>query len=144
MKNKTVFVSGNFNVFHPGHLRLLQFARGLGERLVVGVLSDVLGAEGVYVPETLRLGVLAAYNWIDEVLLIEDSVTATITRLKPDIVVKGKEYEGEENIEEAVLSEYGGTIVFASGEVRLSSLQLLRDFRGATPRISPIPFDYAE
>ena len=39
---RTVFVSGNFNVLHPGHLRLLRFAGELGDRLIVGVQSDRL------------------------------------------------------------------------------------------------------
>ena len=37
---KTVFVSGNFNVIHPGHQRLLKFAKGLGDKLIVGILPD--------------------------------------------------------------------------------------------------------
>ena len=40
-KEKTVFVAGNFNVLHPGHLRLLRFASECGEKLIVGVFSDL-------------------------------------------------------------------------------------------------------
>ena len=42
MKAGTVFVSGNFNVLHPGHLRLLRFAKEYGAHLTVGVVSDRL------------------------------------------------------------------------------------------------------
>jgi len=38
--NKTVFVSGHFNVLHPGHLRLLRFAKECGDRLIIGLISD--------------------------------------------------------------------------------------------------------
>ena len=41
--SKTIFISGNFNILHPGHLRLLRFARELGEELIVAVHSDRLG-----------------------------------------------------------------------------------------------------
>ena len=41
MKN-AVFISGAFNVVHPGHLRLFKFAKELGRKLIVGVLSDEL------------------------------------------------------------------------------------------------------
>ncbi|SVB93813.1 uncharacterized protein METZ01_LOCUS246667, partial [marine metagenome] len=43
--NRTVLVSGKFEVLHPGHLRLFRFAHELGDRLIVGVLSDRLVAE---------------------------------------------------------------------------------------------------
>ena len=54
MKNGTVFVSGTFNVLHPGHLRLLKFAKDSGERLVVGVLSDRVAGVAAHVPQEFR------------------------------------------------------------------------------------------
>ena len=47
------FVSGNFNVLHPGHLRLLKFAAEISDKLVVGVNPD--DAPGVTMPSALRL-----------------------------------------------------------------------------------------
>ena len=46
---KTVFVSGNFNVLHPGHLRLFRFARELGGRLIVGVQSDRVAGDAAHI-----------------------------------------------------------------------------------------------
>jgi len=43
---RTVFVSGNFNVLHPGHLRLLRFAKEYGDRLIVAVQSDLSRLSG--------------------------------------------------------------------------------------------------
>ena len=54
-KNSTVLVCGNFNVIHPGHLRLLRFAKEQGERLIVGVYSDRIAGGSAYVSEQLRL-----------------------------------------------------------------------------------------
>ena len=53
-KEKTVFVAGNFNVLHPGHLRLLRFASECGEKLIVGVYSDRISGKASHVPEELR------------------------------------------------------------------------------------------
>ena len=53
---KLVFVSGRYNVLHPGHVRLFQFARECGDRLVVGVESDSLAGKEALVAEGLRLG----------------------------------------------------------------------------------------
>ena len=125
-KSKTVFVSGNFNVFHPGHLRLLRFAKGLGEKLVVGVNSDRIGGRSVYVGEMMRLEVVKCNNWVDEAFIIDSRIEEIIEDLRPDVVVKGKEYEDRHNPEQAVIQNYGGKLVFSSGEVLFSSTDLLR------------------
>ena len=51
----TVFVSGCFNILHPGHLRLLRSAKEYGDRLIVAVESDPLAGAAAHVPEGLRL-----------------------------------------------------------------------------------------
>jgi rfaE bifunctional protein kinase chain/domain len=123
---KTVFVSGNFNVLHPGHLRILRFARDLGDRLVVGVISDDLGSPSVHVPENLRLEGVECNSWVDEAFIVKNSVLDTIKKLRPDIVVKGKEHQSKFNPEKEILSEYGGELIFSSGEQTFSSLDLIR------------------
>ena len=54
MKNKIVFVSGQFNILHPGHIRLLSYAKKLGSKLIVGVLSDTLSSQDAHIHEKLR------------------------------------------------------------------------------------------
>lgn len=125
MPDKTVFVSGNFNILHPGHLRLLRFARELGERLIVAVNSDRLGGAAVHVPEHMRLEGLCCNSWVNEAFLIDEPVPQVLARLQPDIVVKGKEYESAYNPELEVLQQYGGRLVFSSGEAVFSSLDLI-------------------
>ena len=84
---KTIFISGNFNILHPGHLRLIKFARELGDRLVVGVISDKLGGDVIHIPQQLRLEGVSANSLVDEVMLISDSLDTVIENLKPDFVV---------------------------------------------------------
>ena len=124
--SKTVFVSGNFNVLHPGHLRLLRFAKECGDHLIVGVTSNEVAAEAAHVPEHLRLEGVQSIHWVDETCLIDDSIEATIRRLQPDIVVKGREYENRFNLEQEVVDHYGGQLLFSSGEMVFSSLDLIR------------------
>jgi rfaE bifunctional protein kinase chain/domain len=123
---KTTFVSGNFNILHPGHLRLFRFAKELGGKLIVCVTSDRLAGSAALVPEQLRLEALQSNTWIDDVFLIDEPVSDVIRRLKPDIVVKGKEHEGQLNPEEAAVSDYGGKLVFSSGEAVFSSFDLIQ------------------
>ncbi|MDQ5985805.1 MAG: Bifunctional protein HldE [Syntrophus sp. SKADARSKE-3] len=142
-KKKTVLVSGHFNVLHPGHLRLLRFAKECGDRLVVAVQSDRMAGNSAHVPEKFRLEGVQSNSWVDEAFIIDEPVTHTISRLHPDIVVKGKEHESLFNPELAVLAEYGGRLLFSSGETVFSSLDLLRkEFYESDPRSISLPQDY--
>ena len=123
---KTVFVSGHFNVLHPGHLRLLRFAKECGEHLIIGVESDRIAGDAAHISETLRLEGLQSNSWVNDVFIMDEAVTDVILRIKPDVVVKGKEYETRFNPELAVLEQYGGKLVFSSGETIFSSLELIK------------------
>src|SRR5688572_24368978 len=94
-KRRVVFVSGNFNVLHPGHLRMLNFAAGCGDLLVVGVHSD--GTAGTLVPADLRLESVGALGVVDHAFVLHDPPEEFISALKPVTVVKGKEHEGAHN-----------------------------------------------
>lgn len=123
-KSKVVFVSGNFNIVHPGHLRLLNFAADCGDFLVVGVNNQ--SDPGVFVDDLSRLAGVQAIGIVDCAFLMDAPVIDVISALKPAIVVKGKEHEILENSEEAAIRSYGGKLIFASGETGFSSLDLLR------------------
>lgn len=123
---KTVFVSGSFNVLHPGHLRLLRFAKECGDRLIVAVQSDRLAGNAAHVHEHLRLEGMQSIAWVDETFIFDQPLTELIEHLRPDMVVKGKEHELRFNSELAVLEQYGGSLIFSSGETIFSSLDLIR------------------
>ncbi len=143
MPNRTVFVSGNFNVLHPGHLRLLRFARDCGEKLIVGVHSDRIAGNGAHVPEHLRLEGVQSNSWVDQAFLMDEPVTEVIGRLRPDVVVKGKEHESRFNPELTVLEQFGGRLLFSSGETVFSSVDLLRkEFSERDLRSIALPHDY--
>ena len=140
---RTVFVSGNFNVIHPGHLRLLRFARELGDRLIVGVQSDRLAGDASHVAQDLRLEGVESIRFVDQCFLFDEEVVGVIGRFRPDVVVKGNEHEGWSNPEAAVLAEYGGQLIFSSGEAVFSSMDLLkRDLDSATRCVDVQPSDY--
>ena len=126
MSEKIVLVSGTFNVLHPGHLRFLRFARECGDLLIVAVNSDRLGGQDAHLPEKLRLEGVQSISAVDKAILVDEPISEVIARLKPDVVVKGKEHEERVNPELAALEKYGGRMVFSSGETSFSSLDLLR------------------
>jgi rfaE bifunctional protein kinase chain/domain len=138
---RIVFVSGNFNIVHPGHLRLLQFAADCGDFLVVGVTSDSL--PGVTVPAAMRLEGVKAIGIVDYAFLLNERPESFIARLKPAVVVKGKEFENRHNPEREAIQSYGGKLLFGSGEVRFSSLDLLqREFLETNYSSIRKPLDY--
>lgn len=139
------FVSGSFNVLHPGHFRLLRHAKECGGRLIVGVLSDKLAGAAAHVHESLRLEGVRSISWVDEAMLITDSIASEIERLRPDIVVKGKEHESRPNPEASILAAYGGKLIFSSGEATFSSLDLIRkEFSESDPRSIVLPQKYLD
>ena len=120
---KVVFVSGNFNIIHPGHLRLLRFAKECGEFLVVGVLDEK--SPGSVLNEKLRLESMQAITWVDFAFILRESPPDFIEKLKPSFVVKGKEHEERDNPEKEILKQTGGKLIFSSGEISFSSIDLM-------------------
>jgi rfaE bifunctional protein kinase chain/domain len=125
---KVALVYGNFNILHPGHLRLLKFAKESSDYLVVAVNSDKLVNNDNLIDQETRLESIKATSYVDESFLLNEDILEYIKRNKPDILVKGKEFENKYNHEEDLLKTYGGKILFSSGEIGFSSLNLLKDF----------------
>ena len=98
-KKKVVFTNGCFDLLHVGHARLLKKAKSLGDILVVAVNSDgsmrrLKGAGRPLVTEKSRAEVLAALACVDFVTVFnEDTPLETIAALKPDVLIKGGDYE---------------------------------------------------
>ena len=144
-KNKltTVLVSGNFNVLHPGHIRLLRFAKESGDYLIVAVESDRIAGGAAHVPEDLRIEGIKSNSWVNETILLDEPLGDLIKRLQPDVVIKGKEHQDKFNLEQAVLDSYGGKLRFSSGEIKFSSLDLLRkEFSQTIKDDIILPFKY--
>ncbi|MBI4694024.1 MAG: adenylyltransferase/cytidyltransferase family protein [Gammaproteobacteria bacterium] len=123
-QDRVVFVSGNFNLVHPGHLRLLNFAADCGDFVVVGVLPDAAG--GALLPAELRLEGVRSIGVVDYAFIMHSLPEDFIAMLEPAVVVKGKEHETTFNPELAAVEAYDGKLLFSSGEIRFSSLDLLQ------------------
>lgn len=125
MKEKKVFVSGNFNILHPGHLRLLQFAKNLGKYLVVGVNADNIAGKAAFIKQNLRMNNIKNLDFVDKVILIKN-LEKSILSESPDIVVKGKEFRYQNNPESEIVKKIKSKLVFSSGENRYSSASLFK------------------
>ncbi len=113
-----VFTNGCFDILHCGHVSYLNFARGQGDVLILGMNSDASvkrnkGDDRPINCEQDRAEVLAALECIDYVVLFnEDEPAALIETLLPDVLVKGEDWahyvSGREAVEAA-----GGKVVLA-------------------------------
>ena len=124
---KIVFISGHFNVLHPGHIRLFKFAHDLGHKLIVGVETDRLADSAAFIPENLRLEGVKSNSYVNEAFLFDRPIAEVIAELRPDIVLKGKEHQDRFNLEQDVVAKYGGVLLFASGDSVFTSSDLIRN-----------------
>ncbi len=128
-----VHCHGCFDIVHPGHIQHLQFARSLGDVLVVSVSADTHVNKGVdrpLIPDDLRASSLAALECVDHVFVNPDPTAVELVEsLRPDVYVKGREYEQSHDprflAERDSVVRHGGRVVFSSGEVVYSSTALI-------------------
>jgi rfaE bifunctional protein nucleotidyltransferase chain/domain len=130
---KVVHCHGCFDIVHPGHIRHLKQARGLGDILLVSITGDEEIRKGTgrpLIPEELRAENLAALDCVDWVH-IERRPTAgeLLEEVRPDVYVKGREYENNSDprfkAERETVERHGGRVVFSSGDVVFSSTALI-------------------
>ena len=111
---------GVFDLVHPGHLKHFEDAKKLGDILIVTISPDHYVNKGPDRPvfnQRLRLEHLAALQMIDYVAVNDTpSAVETILHLKPNVYVKGKEYENLEDLTGSVAREKGA-IGFVSGKI---------------------------
>ena len=101
MSNRTVITFGTFDVFHVGHVRVLERAAALGDRLVVGVSADALniakkGRPPVFSQDE-RLEIIGALRVVDEVF-VEESLEQKrdyILKYGADVLVMGDDWAGK-------------------------------------------------
>ena len=114
---RVVFTNGCFDLLHPGHVDYLAKARELGDVLIVGLNDDesvrrLKGPTRPVNPLADRSIMLAALRAVDLVVpFAEDTPLELITTLKPDILVKGGDYEADRIVGANEVREAGGKVV---------------------------------
>jgi len=140
-----VFTNGVFDLLHPGHVRYLQDARREGDALVVAINSDrsvraIKGPSRPINPEHERTEVLAALACVDAVVVFdEDNPHQIISRLQPDVLVKGADWALDGIIGREAVESRGGRVVripLAEGHSTSAIIEKIRSADDNLPKPS--------
>lgn len=132
---RLVFTNGVFDLLHPGHVRYLQRARGLGDALLVAVNSDRSvrankGPDRPVTPQAERAEVLAALSCVDGVVVFdEETPLAIISALQPDVLVKGADWGVHAIVGRDVVEAGGGRVVRIPVEAGYSTTAIIDKVR---------------
>lgn len=113
---RVVFTNGCFDLLHIGHITLLEEARQFGDRLIVAINSDasvsaLKGPSRPIVSERERARVLAALAAVDAVVIFDEATPLElIVAAKPDVLVKGGDYNAESVVGANEVESWGGDI----------------------------------
>lgn len=115
---RLVFTNGVFDILHAGHVTYLAQARELGDLLIVGLNSDASvrglgkGPDRPVNSQEDRMAVLEALRAVDGVVIFDDATPeGLIAALKPEVHVKGGDYDPEQMPETPLVRSYGGEVV---------------------------------
>lgn len=134
-RGRVVFTNGVFDLLHPGHIDVIAQARDQGDALVVGLNSDasvrrLKGPERPVRSEAERACVLAALADVDAVVTFpEETPLELIRHLRPDVLVKGGDYEPATVVGRDDVESWGGRVVIVplhAGQSTTSIIEKLR------------------
>jgi len=133
-----VFTNGCYDLLHPGHVRLLEAARSLGDLLILALNSDssirrLKGPTRPLIPEGDRVALAAALEAVDAVTVFdEDTPRELIAEILPDILVKGADWAhwiaGREEVEAA-----GGKVLALPLEPGYSTTNIVEEILKRQP-----------
>jgi D-beta-D-heptose 7-phosphate kinase/D-beta-D-heptose 1-phosphate adenosyltransferase len=136
------FTNGCFDLIHPGHVRLLQKARAVCDRLVVGLNTDesvrrLKGPDRPVQSEAARATVMASMASADLVVLFdEDTPERLIESLRPDMLFKGADYRIDQVVGGAFVQQNGGRVVLIDleeGHSTTNTIRRINKAKGGVP-----------
>ncbi len=114
---KIVFTNGCFDIIHAGHVDYLKKAKALGDILVVGLNSDnsirrIKGKKRPIIPQEMRAEVLSSLKPVDFVVIFEDDTPENLIKaIRPDVLVKGGDWQLDKIVGKDFVESYGGKVL---------------------------------
>lgn len=135
--DKIVFTNGCFDLLHIGHITLLEQARQAGDRLIVAINSDnsvkrLKGPNRPVAGENERARILAAMSAVDAVVIFDEPTPlGVIEALRPDVIVKGGDYDESTVVGAKEVRSWGGRVKIVPTVAGFSTTSLIA--KAATP-----------
>ena len=129
---RIVFTNGVFDLFHLGHLGLLEEARALGDALVVGVNSDlsvkrIKGRLRPVIGEEARAQIVAGARAVDLCVIFTEKDPGRLLRfIRPDVLVKGSQYTLSRVVGKRFVEGYGGRVILVPHLEGWSTTEIVR------------------
>ncbi|WP_448588601.1 D-glycero-beta-D-manno-heptose 1-phosphate adenylyltransferase [Thermocrinis sp.] len=115
-KKKIVFTNGCFDILHAGHADYLRKAKSLGDILIVGINSDasvrkIKGEKRPILPQDMRAYLLDSLKPVDYVVFFEEETPIELIKaIRPDVLVKGADWEVDKIVGADFVLSYGGRV----------------------------------
>jgi len=135
MNKKVVFTNGCFDIIHRGHVEYLEDAKALGDILIIGLNSDssIIGLKGADRPinkEEDRARVLLGLKSVDGVIMFEEDTPLNLIKIvKPDVLVKGGDWEIEQIAGHEFVLENGGEVLTIPFRSKHSTTDIIKKIR---------------
>jgi rfaE bifunctional protein nucleotidyltransferase chain/domain len=142
---KVVFTNGCFDILHEGHVTYLAKAADFGSKLIIAINTDASvkrqgkGEERPINPESSRALILASLGFVDGVVFFdEDTPVSVIEWLKPDVLVKGADYDADEKdpfskkyiVGRETILEHGGEVKTVALVEGFSTTNIVKKLKG--------------
>lgn len=114
---KVVFTNGCFDLIHRGHIEVLAQTADLGDKLIIGINSDVSikklkGESRPIIDEKSRVILLASLSFVDAIVLFsEETPLNLISNLNPDVLAKGGDYKINTIVGHDIIRKNGGEVI---------------------------------
>ena len=134
-KKRIVFTNGCFDILHAGHVHYLNECKKLGDILVVGINSDesvrrLKGSKRPIVPLEMRAYVLANLKAVDYVVPFEEDTPYNLIRaIKPDVLVKGGDWDIDRIVGKDIVESYGGKVLTIPFRFDVSTSKLIEEIK---------------
>jgi rfaE bifunctional protein nucleotidyltransferase chain/domain len=131
-RQKVVFTNGCFDILHRGHIECLRKAKDFGDLLIVGLNSDssvrkLKGDKRPILSQEDRAAILASLEMVDYVCVFdEETPHRIISRLIPDVLVKGGDYKKKQIVGKEVVESHGGSVLTIKEVKAKSSKNIIR------------------
>ena len=136
--SKIIFTNGCFDIIHTGHIRLLEYAKSLGDYLIVGLNSDdsIKRLKGETRPinkEKDRKYILECIRFVDQVIIFEEDTPYDIIKtIMPDILVKGGDWKPDQIVGSDLVLEHGGQVLSLNFVDGYSTTQIESKIKGTS------------